>query len=212
MTFDALLGKVERYYSARFADHGATPAGVDWNGPESQSLRFRELLRVTDGESGITVLDYGCGYGALAAYLADSGRDVDYVGYDVSESMVEHARRAHGDSSRARFTHDQTEVLPADYAIASGIFNVKLDEDDGHWHDYVVSTMSRLAELGKRGFAFNMLTGYSDPGRMRPDLYYGDPGRYFDLCKRTLAGNVALLHDYGLWEFTILARHEPRRG
>jgi hypothetical protein len=51
-----------------------------------------------------------------------------------------------------------------------------------------------------------MLTSYSDPGRMRPDLYYGDPREYFDLCKRKYSRHVALLHDYGLYEFTIIVR------
>ena len=51
-----------------------------------------------------------------------------------------------------------------------------------------------------------MLTSYSDPDRMRPDLYYGDPCRLFDHCKRRYSRHVALLHDYGLYEFTILVR------
>jgi hypothetical protein len=51
-----------------------------------------------------------------------------------------------------------------------------------------------------------MLTKYSDADRMRGDLYYGDPAFFFDHCKRSFSRNVALLHDYGLYEFTILVR------
>jgi hypothetical protein len=51
-----------------------------------------------------------------------------------------------------------------------------------------------------------MLTSYSDPERMRPELYYGDPRFFFDRCKRDYTRNVALLHDYDLYEFTIIAR------
>ncbi len=54
--------------------------------------------------------------------------------------------------------------------------------------------------------AFNLLTSYSDKDMMRPDLYYGDPLFYFDYCKRNFSQNVALLHDYGLFEFTILVK------
>jgi hypothetical protein len=43
---------------------------------------------------------------------------------------------------------------------------------------------------------------------MRPDLYYGDPCALFDHCKRRYARNVAVLHDYGLYEFTILVRKD----
>ena len=41
---------------------------------------------------------------------------------------------------------------------------------------------------------------------MRPDLYYADPCELFDRCKRRYSRNVALLHDYDLYEFTILVR------
>jgi hypothetical protein len=47
---------------------------------------------------------------------------------------------------------------------------------------------------------------YSDPERMRAHLYYADPCRLFDHCKRRYSRHVALLHDYGLYEFTILVR------
>ncbi|MGH6609130.1 MAG: class I SAM-dependent methyltransferase, partial [Burkholderiaceae bacterium] len=57
-----------------------------------------------------------------------------------------------------------------------------------------------------RGFAFNSLTVYSDPDKKRADLYYADPCALFDRCKRLYSRNVALLHDYDLYDFTILVR------
>ncbi|MNE88029.1 hypothetical protein D3C80_1852890 [compost metagenome] len=58
----------------------------------------------------------------------------------------------------------------------------------------------------RKGFSFNCLTSYSDLEYMRDYLYYGDPCFYFDYCKRAFSGQVALLHDYGLYEFTLLVR------
>ena len=54
------------------------------------------------------------------------------------------------------------------------------------------------------------LTKYSDADRMTecPDLFYGDPLLFFDFCKRNFSRNVALLHDYGLYDFTILVRKD----
>ena len=63
-----------------------------------------------------------------------------------------------------------------------------------------------LDRSGRRGFAFNCLTAYADPALMRDDLFYADPAAYFDLCKRRYSREVALLHDYGLYEFTIIVR------
>jgi hypothetical protein len=43
---------------------------------------------------------------------------------------------------------------------------------------------------------------------MQKHLYYADPCAIFDLCKRRYSRNVALLHDYGLYEFTIVVRKD----
>jgi SAM-dependent methyltransferase len=201
------LDKVERYYSSRFAEHGASARGVDWNGEDSQRVRFGQLLRVADRTEAFSLVDYGCGYGALAPYLDEAGLEVDYVGYDLSQPMIAHAAAAYG-GPRRRFVAAESELGPADFAVASGIFNVKLDEPAAKWKDYVVRTIERLSELGRNGFAFNMLTSYSDPERMRDDLFYGDPAFFFDLCKREHSRHVALLHDYGLWEFTVVVRKD----
>lgn len=147
--------------------------------------------------------DYGCGYGALATHLVERGLEAEYRGFDVSASMLEHARREHPE---ATFVGRAGELAEADYTVASGIFNVRLDVSDEDWREYVLATLETLRRVSLRGFAFNMLTSYSDADKMRPDLYYGDPTFFFDHCKRQYSRNVALLHDYGLYEFTAIVR------
>jgi SAM-dependent methyltransferase len=205
MSFDSITDKVGRYYSGRLREHGPTAKGVDWNSEESQALRFTQLSRVLPAAGSCTVIDYGCGYGALVAFLATRGPEVDYQGFDISKDMVDQARRDHGGPGR-RFTTSAADLVPADFTLASGIFNVKLDTSVEEWTGYVMHTLTELHRLGRRGFAFNMLTSYSDADRMRADLYYGDPRIYFDHCKGAFSKDVALLHDYGLYEFTILVR------
>jgi SAM-dependent methyltransferase len=177
---------------------------VDWNSPESQELRFEQLLRVVEREPGrFSLNDFGCGYGALLGYVRARGLDVDYRGFDLSEAMLGHARVEYPGVS---FVGVADELERADYTVASGIFNVKLDTPEHEWREYVLRTLETLAGLSRSGFAFNMLTSYSDPDRMRPDLYYGDPRFFFDHCKRAYSPNIALLHDYGLYEFTLIVR------
>jgi SAM-dependent methyltransferase len=200
-----LLDKVERYYSARFVAHGATARGVDWNGEESQRTRFAQLLRIVDEGSGFSLNDVGCGYGALVDFLEEQALDVEYTGFDLSRPMIEHAQERH--PTRA-FVLSAAALPIADYTIASGIFNLKLDTSAEEWTPYVLETIRMMSDLSRRGFAFNMLTSYSDPDRCRSDLYYGDSLFFFDVCKKNYARNVALLHDYGLWEWTMLVRKE----
>ena len=207
MSFDAITDKVGRYYSGRLREHGSTARGVDWNSEESQVLRFAQLAKLLPPAGAYSVVDYGCGYGALVAFLERQGNGggFEYLGFDISKDMVEQARRDHQGANR-RFTNAKDELKPADFALASGIFNVMLDSAVEDWTAYVMHTLEQLDRLGTRGFAFNMLTSYSDADRMRADLYYGDPREFFDHCKRTFSKQVALLHDYGLYEFTILVR------
>ncbi|HEY0631825.1 MAG TPA: class I SAM-dependent methyltransferase [Thermoleophilaceae bacterium] len=201
MPRDELLSDVERYYSAKLREHGATAAGVDWNGEPSQRLRFEQLLRIVEEPSAGTLIDWGCGYGALAEHI---GHGIEYWGHDVSPEMLAAANERLG--GRARLTADPDALPVADYVVASGVFNVKQGTDSADWEAYVCDTLDQLAAHARRGFAFNMLTSWSDADRMRADLYYGDPCKWFSHCKRNYARNVALLHDYGLYEFTVLVR------
>jgi SAM-dependent methyltransferase len=205
---EGFVTSVVDYYTGRFIEFGATARGVDWNGAESQELRFAQLLKIRLREGTFSLNDYGCGYGALAGYLIGRTRDFRYTGFDLSAPMLEEARRLFRDEPGVRFVRTEGELPIGDYTVASGLFNVRLDTGTATWTCYVFDTLDRLWELSALGMAFNVLTSYSDPDRMRPDLYYADPLLFFDRCKRRYSKQVALLHDYGLYEFTLLVRRE----
>jgi SAM-dependent methyltransferase len=206
MSHDALRDQARHYYEGRLRAHGATPAGMDWNSQASQELRFRQLARLWEDEPHASVVDYGCGYGALATYLRGGGHDGPYLGFDVSEAMIDTARGHAGSLPGCRLTSRRQDLAPLDYAVASGVLNVKQGAADADWASYVHETIADLAALGTRGFGFNALTIYSDVEKRRADLYYADPLAIFDHCKRTYSRFVTLLHDYPLYEFTILVR------
>jgi SAM-dependent methyltransferase len=206
MSNQHLIQQVRQYYEGKLADHGATARGVDWNSEESQLLRFRELARLFDTDVDGAVIDYGCGYGAMAEFIRRGGHSGPYCGFDVSERMIEAARARYGALPDCRFESNRAAVEPAMYTVASGIFNVKQDASDEEWRGYVHETIADLRRLSTRGFAFNALTSYSDPGRKRPDLYYADPLELFDYCKRHVSRFVSLLHDTPLYEFTLIVR------
>jgi SAM-dependent methyltransferase len=181
---------------------------VDWNSESSQELRFRQFERLWADEPDASVVDYGCGYGALAAYLRTRGHRGPYVGFDLSHKMIEAACEHTKALPSCRFTSRRADVLPGDYAVASGILNVKQEASIDAWEAFVQETIADLASLGRRGFALNALTTQSDPEKRSGRLYYADPVRMFEHCQQTYSRSVALLHDYPLWEFTILVRRQ----
>lgn len=206
-----ILADVAQYYSSKLAEFGDTARGVDWNGEESQFARFEQLARIFhhEDEASFAINDLGCGYGALLDYLMARFQDISYVGTDISGDMIRAARVRHAHYPKARFIVAAEPDAIADYGIASGIFNVRLGYTDKDWQEYVETTLDSLNRTSREGFAFNCLTTYSDRDRRRSHLYYADPCILFELCKRRYSRHVALLHDYGLYEFTILVRKQP---
>lgn len=200
------LSQVRDYFTRKLNEHGATHGGVDYNSSESQEARFFQLIKVIDAGGKYSLLDFGSGYGGMYDYLLGLGHEVHYVGYDITESMVAKGRELHPNNPDCWFTSHIEEVPVLDYAVVSGTFNMKLDADFDSWTKVVIDALNQMNARASKGIAFNMLTQYSDPNRMRPDLYYGDPCFFFDYCKRNFSPNVALLHDYYLYDFTILVR------
>ena len=201
------LDHVKSYFDKRIQEHGASAQGSDWNSEISQNARFEQLLKVVESQS-FSLLDYGCSYGALADYLATKGFDVDYYGYDLLESAIETARKVHANKSQRTFLSEKSQLPVCDYTVASGIFNFRGEQSFEDWTDYTLGVLNEFNELSRRGFASNFLTNYSDADKMRPDLYYADPLFLFDYCKRNFSKNVALLHDYRLYDFTLIIRKD----
>jgi SAM-dependent methyltransferase len=195
------------YFEERLTAHGATARGVDWNSEAAQELRFSQLAKVLSRTQPFSMLDYGCGYGALAGYLLRVGFPMQrYIGFDVLESMVLKASEVYLDQEQCSFSSRYEELETVDYTIASGIFNLKLDTSNEAWTEYVVGELHKIDNLSSKGFSFNMLTRYSDADHMRPHLYYADPCYLFDYCKTHFSRNVALLHDYEVYDFTLIVR------
>jgi len=202
-----LLAEIADYYSRKLAEHGDTPHGVDWNSEDSQILRFDQLCKIFDPEKpNFSVNDLGCGYGALLDYLREKHQVSSYLGADISPEMIRRAEQRHATSERTRFVTSAVPDQVADYGLASGICNVRLGRSDTEWFAYVKTILDVLDQTSSLGFAFNCLTSYSDENKKRPYLYYANPCQLFDLCKQGYSRNVALLHDYGLYEFTILVK------
>jgi len=203
-----ILKDVAGYYTGRLTAHGQTPAGVDWNSHAGQVIRFDQLLKVVDPSQPYSIADIGCGYGALLDYLVELGHTTRYIGLDIALPMIEAARSRFKASPAAVFKLDSSPGEIVDYSVASGIFNVRLGRSDEEWLAYLIETLDTMNATSRLGFSFNCLTSYSDADRMRADLYYANPLDLFDLCKGRYSRQVALLHDYELYEFTMIVRKQ----
>jgi hypothetical protein len=200
--------QIKSFFEQTFDQFGPTPKGMDWNSEQAQEARFEQLLKVCGSSREFSIIDYGCGYGALAGVLAKKNLAFQYWGYDLSEVIIAGAQELYRNQPNIQFTARESDLPVSDFTVACGIFNKKFEASDEDWTGYVLQNLDNMAALSRKGFSFNLLTQYSDPERMRPDLYYADPCFFFDHCKQRYARNVALLHDYDYYDFTIIIR-EP---
>ena len=205
------LDGIRDLYEGNLAEHGTSSKSVGWRDESSQVLRFERLARVVDrgAPDGFTVNDWGCGYGAMFAYLDREfgGAMRLFTGYDISAEMLS-AAKAQCDPARSRFILGPAVTEEADYTFVSGTFNVKLEASDAEWDAYIKQHLEAMFAKSRRGLAFNLLTSYVD--WKQENLFYADPRDFVDFCKTRLSRYVTLVHDYALFEWTILVTRDPR--
>lgn len=204
------LDEVRRYYTQKVRQHGPTAQGVDWRDEGSQEIRFQELAEIIGDDSTASIADIGCGYGALVPFLRARGWQGHYEGVDVSEEMIEAAQRYLCKDRDVQLTVGQSASQPADFTVASGIFNVRGATSSAVWKEYVFRTIDQMVKSSRRGVAFNCLSSWSDAPLMRDDLYYADPEQIFAYCASHHSRWIEISQDYELFEFTVRLRLDSR--
>lgn len=200
---------VESHYTEAVTRYGATPLGVDWTCEPTQHLRFVQLLKVCDFVQAFSLNDVGCGYGALLGFVRKRHRSarIDYSGNDLSPSMIEHAKRLWAKQRNATFHVGTSSVRLADYSVASGIFNVRLNAPDETWHEFIQHALDCMYKNSRRGFAVNFLHRLPADVMGKKELYRTDPEKWIEHCERRFAAQVTHVASYGMREFTLLIRY-----
>lgn len=204
-----VLSEVARHYEERLIEKGVTAQGVGWKDFDSQIIRFRQFDKLVHLERIQSLLDFGCGTGDYLSYLRESGYMGRYSGFDISEKMIESARRHHSGDALSMFTDDGTGLECSDAVIGSGIFNVKGTSSIGSWQRYMEGTLNRMWELSKEVMAFNVLSLISDPLRRSANLYYSEPASVLNYCMQTFSPHCYLNHHYGQFDFTVSIFRSP---
>jgi SAM-dependent methyltransferase len=205
---EKLRASIEGYYTEKVSKHGPTPRGADWTCVATQELRFVQLLKICDFAVPFSLNDVGCGYGALIAYLAKrhQNSNLDYLGIDLSPAMIHNAERLWKHWGRANFVIASTSPRIADYSIASGIFNVKLNQPQDLWEHFIASALIDMNATSRRGFAFNLMASQSIEDSGGEELYCTVPDRWVLYCEQEFRCSVEVITGYGMGEFTLLAR------
>ena len=140
---------VDAVYSRYIDDHDKNSVEcVGWlDGHENALIRFQKIYEagIDDNDS---VLDVGCGVAHLHTYLTNQGWNGKYLGFDPNKKAIdvidENINAVHG-------TIEDLDDTKYDWAIASGIFNLGLREENAFW------IIENMISHANKGVIFNML-------------------------------------------------------
>jgi SAM-dependent methyltransferase len=192
---------IERYrrYLTQF---GRSEQGVGWGRKGRQSERFQVLASRWDLK-GKTILDVGCGFGDLLAYLTEQCQIPSrYIGIDVVPDLIEEGYRPTDvDCDIAYICTDFLTWDPEnqiDVVLGSGIFNFKLSDGDNY--SFIKETVRRSFEIARVGVGFNFLTTRVE--YTLSETFHTDPLWILEYAL-SLSRNVSFRQDYFPFEFSV---------
>ena len=132
-----------------------------------QQLAFFEVLVEVGSLAGRSVLDVGCGWGALYGYLWAQGLNITYTGVEWVPHLLQEARQRYPKADFRLGDILKIDLPRYDYVIASGLF----DYTAPGMAERLRATLARMFNLCRRGVAWNK---FLEPACTRPE-HYGEP-------------------------------------
>jgi SAM-dependent methyltransferase len=194
-----------RWYETHVRKYGFHYRALGFGRRSSQEKRFGSILTL-GALQGKRVLDMGCGFGDLLAYLHTRNIFPQYTGVDLCAPMVEHCRKRFWDTDAVFERGDaltfDAEAGSYDYVVASGIFGLAARGT----RERIEPTLRRLFLLCGTGMAVNFLSRRAP--RRNPARLYLDPAEMLQLALQ-LTPAARLDHSYLPNDFTICMYRTP---
>lgn len=205
------LSPVAAYFDRLLDSSRDEQHAVGWRTSYSQDVAFLSLSRMEGLRDGVSVLDVGCGLGALHSFLQRRGVAVQYTGIDISPKMIEAAQKQHpGVRFEVRDILRNPPRERYDFVFCSGALSLRLP----HQKEYVCDMIATMFGLCSQGLAFNMLSAYSYIEKpslqaVATDVVYEWPEEVLRFCK-TQSRHVSLAHDTDSGLFSVFVYRHNR--
>lgn len=186
--------EIKKRYNQRLDEHGYSPKTLGWD-KNRHWLRYHILLSQWDF-NGASVLDFGCGFGDMYAYMKEKGVGAQYTGVDINERLIEQGLKIYPDLDLRATDIFETDPGQFDYALSSGVHNLKIKDNKS----FIEATFEKFSQISTKGFALNFLSN-----KVQYELehiYHVDPAYILDLAYK-YSNKVVLRNDYMPFEFTI---------
>ena len=181
--------RIAAYYDRLVEQYGHDPRAVDASSRESLDVRYAVLSELAD-MSGKSVLEVGCGFGDLGAFIRERYERVSYRGIDLSPRMVEEGRRVHpGLQLEVADILGLAGAEAYDFVVAQGIFYLLREDPEERMRQIV----KRMFALASEAIAFTAISAWA--AERNPHEFYVDPSAALELG-HSLTRAVVLRHDY----------------
>lgn len=150
--------QVIELYNERIKKYGNKAKAVGWKNEKTQFLRFRDLLEDVKIEKNSTVLDLGCGYGALLDFFKMSQlnfEEKNYVGIDFSEKMIAEASTRFPQANFLCSDFFDMSLDNYDFIVCSGALNIKIEKQD--LYENLEKFLKKFLPLAKLALSFNLI-------------------------------------------------------
>lgn len=190
--------QIEKYNSVA-EKCGISSKSVLWDDPQTQYLRFYELVKHLDlNDSRKTLLDLGCGNGELYKFLNFLGYRGRYIGYDINEMLLAQARkRFQGIDVQCRDILVEDISQRFDRVVLSGLFNVNVGQN----LDWVHAFLKKMYELSSEVIVFNLISTHVN--FRNEEMFYVDPAEMLAFCIENLSKRTTLVHHSMPYNYTV---------
>jgi len=202
---DHPLDRVRALYREQFRLHGDSPAGVFW--PKGRQEQRWEALTAAIDRPAFDLLDYGCGLGHMKNWLAVHHPEAGYLGVDMVEEYVEHARR--NDPEAFRLVSGPADIdRDFDYVVLSGVFNMRYVESEHEHEAMTFDVLEQLFARTRRALAVNFQTPFVD--YTQDGAHHQDIGNLLRFAVDRLSRRFAVDHHTLPYEYTLTVWRNDR--
>jgi SAM-dependent methyltransferase len=170
--------------------------------------RIKAISEYLTIRPGMRIVDIGCGPGYILRHLPQG---IDYVGFDIDEAYIDHARRSFGDRGKFYCRYFDAaaadEFADTDIVMMNGVLHHIADEE-------LKGTLANIRDALKSGGVLFTLDGcYREAqSRLAKWLLDNDRGKFvrdqngYDLVLRSIFENVNLVirDDYARVPYTFV--------
>ncbi len=170
-------------------------------------MRFPVLAAPALAKPDCSVLDIGCGFADLYAFLTSRGWHGRYTGLDIVPALLDEARRRYPGIE----LHERdggaglADLPPHDFVIASGVMNLALPGGGNEAH--IERFLAVMFEHAREAVAVDFMTNQVD--FKHPDAWHTDPAWAFAVANR-LTRRLVLRADYMPYEFALILYKDAR--